>query len=605
MTVTETITVVSAGRKIKRGIYRDFPTTYRDDRGRTVIVGFEVVEIRRDGRPEPYRLATRTNGMRVYIGDRKVFIPRGEHRYTIVYKTDRQLGFFEDFDELYWNVTGNDWDFPIEQARAFVTLPGGAGVVNWAGYTGRQGERGQDFLQSSDPGGADIALATTRRLSPREGFTIAVSWPKGFVAEPTQMDELRYLIRDNLDVAVGVAGFVVLLLYFAVAWHRVGRDPKKGTIIPEFAPPKGISPAAARYLTRWAFDGKTFTAAIISLAVKGYLRIAEDTDGDFTLHKQEIGRSQLSRGEKAAFRNLFGAGRDKLVLEQDNHTTLQSARDALRATLKTDFEQTYFLRNTGVFVPGLVIAAVAIFVAALSASQPGAVLAVAGFGSVFCFVGYYVWRGALAALRHELTRIRSFVGVALPAVVLVMFFSFMSSNLHELSALRAPAASGPLLGIILICLVFYHLLKSPTRLGRRVMDKIEGFELYLSVAEKDRMNLLNPPERTPELFEKFLPYALALGVEQAWSEGFADVLKAASRDPAGGHDDGYRPGWYSGRGFNSDRIGSFSSGLASGLSSAIASASTPPGSSSGMSGGGFSGGGFSGGGGGGGGGGGW
>jgi hypothetical protein len=605
MSVTETITVVSAGRKIKRGIYRDFPTTYRDRNGRTVIVGFEVLEIRRDGRPEPYRLSTLANGVRVHIGDRNVFIPHGEHSYTIVYRTDRQLGFFEAFDEFYWNVTGNGWDFPIEQARAFVTLPEGAEVLDSTGYTGRQGERGQDFIRLSAPGGADIAFATTRRLSPREGFTIAVSWPKGFVAEPTQIDKLGYLLRDNADSAVGAVGLLVVLLYYLAAWHKVGRDPEKGTIIPKYAPPKGISPAAARYLMRTTFDDKAFTAAIMSLAVKGHIRIVEDGDGGFSLYRQEFGGDPLSRGEKAVFRKMFGDGRGKLVLERDNHATLQSAHKALRSTLRTDFEQTYFLRNTWFFVPGLAITAITIVAAAGLATQLGTVLVVGALGAVLCLIGYIVWRGALAALRRELTSIRSLMGVAMPAAFLVAFFSFAPSGLFDFFDASVPVAAVPLLAIIVLNFVFYHLLKAPTRLGRRVMDKIEGFELYLSVAEKDRMNLLNPPEHTPELFEKFLPYALALGVEQAWSEGFADVLSAASRDPERDGHDGYHPHWYSGRSFRSDRIGSFSSGLAGGLSSAIASASTPPGSSSGMSGGGFSGGGFSGGGGGGGGGGGW
>ena len=152
-----------------------------------------------------------------------------------------------------------------------------------------------------------------------------------------------------------------------------------------------------------------------------------------------------------------------------------------------------------------------------------------------------------------------------------------------------------LLGIQMVNLVFYHLLKAPTRLGRRVMDQIEGFADYLSVAEKDRMNLLNPPERTPELFERFLPYALALGVEQAWSEQFSDVLTQAGQ-AEGGRRGQYSPRWYSG-GHHHGGFGDLASSLGGGLAGAVSAASTAPGSSSGFGGGGGSGGGGGGGGG--------
>ena len=145
--------------------------------------------------------------------------------------------------------------------------------------------------------------------------------------------------------------------------------------------------------------------------------------------------------------------------------------------------------------------------------------------------------------------------------------------------------------------LFYHLLKAPTLLGRRMMDQIAGFADYLSVAEKDRMNFHNPPERTPELFERFLPYALALGVEQAWSEQFSDVLARAGQ-AEGNRSGHYSPRWYSGRSFDGN-FGNFASDLGSGFSGAIAAASTAPGSSSGSGGGGSSGGGGGGGGGGG------
>jgi len=140
--------------------------------------------------------------------------------------------------------------------------------------------------------------------------------------------------------------------------------------------------------------------------------------------------------------------------------------------------------------------------------------------------------------------------------------------------------------------LFYHLLKAPTLSGRKIMDQIEGFKLYLSVAEKERLNLLNPPEKTPELFEKYLPYALALDVENAWSEQFAEVLARAGTETQP-----YTPVWYSGSSWDGFHTSRFADSLGSSFAGAISSSSSPPGSSSGSGGGGFSGGGGGGGGG--------
>jgi uncharacterized membrane protein len=139
----------------------------------------------------------------------------------------------------------------------------------------------------------------------------------------------------------------------------------------------------------------------------------------------------------------------------------------------------------------------------------------------------------------------------------------------------------------------FYWLKAPSRTGQQVRDQISGFREYLSVAEEDRLNVMNPPKKTPELFEKFLPYAIALDCENAWGKKFAGVLAAAAAAGAAGY------AWYHGsRDWSRDPAG-FSNHVGTTLAAAISSASTAPGSSSGSSGGGSSGGGGGGGGGGG------
>ncbi len=181
LTVTETITVRAENDQIKRGIYRDFPTRYREKFGLIRRVGFNVRRVLRDGEPESFHFEGLPNGKRVYFGQEDVILPPGEYTYTLIYKTDRQLGFFPEFDELYWNVTGNDWNFPIEKASAVVHLPEGVGgkIISIAGYTGLQGAKGQDFGKEVEPSAGTVHFFSTRSLALKEGLTIAVSWPKG------------------------------------------------------------------------------------------------------------------------------------------------------------------------------------------------------------------------------------------------------------------------------------------------------------------------------------------------------------------------------------------------------------------------------------------
>ena len=299
MTVTEDITVQATGQEIKRGIIRDFPTTYQDRLGNTVTVGFKVEEVLRDGRPEPYHTESAANGVKIYIGQKDVFLQPGVYTYTIRYRVDRELGFFKDFDELYWNVTGNGWTFAIDRAEAVIELPPGAKILQSAAYTGYQGGRGHDFTVQA--GDHDIVFKTTRRLAPREGLTVAVSWPKGVVHEPSGQERMGFFLRDNVATAVGLIWLVVLLGFYLWVWFRVGRDPANGTIIPLYAPPAGFSPAGVRFVSRMGYDDKAFAAAVVDMAVKGGVLIQED-GGDYTLVRRDARQGSPVPGRAARHR---------------------------------------------------------------------------------------------------------------------------------------------------------------------------------------------------------------------------------------------------------------------------------------------------------------
>ncbi|MDY6792330.1 MAG: DUF2207 domain-containing protein [Thermodesulfobacteriota bacterium] len=595
MTVTENITVYASGNSIKRGIYRDFPTRYKDRRGNTIRVGFNVLQVLRDGQSEGYHLKTISNGIRVYIGRKNRMLQPGKYTYTLTYSTNRQLGFFKEFDELYWNVTGNGWSFPIERAEAVVELPFDAEVMDYAGYTGPQGARGRNFIADKDESG-NIRFVTDRLLRPREGLTIAVSWPKGYIAEPTLSDEMGYVLSDHPGSKAALIGVTALLIYFLIAWIRVGRDPASGAIIPRFGPPKGFTPAAVRFVSRMNFDHKAFAAAIVNMAVKGYLTIDED-EGDYSLSRTDLAGSVLSAGEKRLAKKLF-KGSNSIALDKSNHSKIKQAIVAIKNSLKLDFEKIHFQRNSKWLIPGAVISLLTLVAMVFTAGEIS--------GAVFMLIWLSIWTAACFALvvaaikawQRALTSGSSTgifkksgaIGISLFALP---FLGAECFGMWAFSTMTSPFAVMALLVVIFFNFIFYHLIKAPTLYGRKIMDQIEGFKLYLSVAEKESLNMRNPPEKTPELFEKFLPFALALDVENAWSEQFAEVLVQAQTER------GYSPAWYSGRPWHTHGATGLASSLGSAFSSTISSSSSPPGSSSGSGGGGSSGGGGGGGGGGG------
>ena len=594
LSVRETITVIAEGDVIRRGILRDFPTAYRDRLGQRMSVGFEVIGVTRNGQAEPYVLEALSNGTRIRIGDKDVLLRRGEHRYEITYRTTRQTGFFADFDELYWNVTGNGWTFPIDQVRAVVRLPQGAEIGQHAEYTGFQGEAGRDARVTS-ASGALYEAETTRPLAPGEGFTVAVRWQKGILAPPSQEQQWTWWIADNAGFFVLALGLLGSAGYFLLAWSRVGRDPEKGTIIPLFAPPKGMGPACLRYVSRYGSDQKGFAAALVGLGVKGHLRITDDDDG-FSITKlaEPAAGKPLTTSEKALYQAL-PAGTTEL--RQANHARVGAARRALESALKQEYDGSVFLRNFGWFAAGLALSVVFLLAGALL--LPGG----EGIAGLFAIGWTGVWWGAIltagwASLRGVMAarglwrKISSLFG-------LVFLIPFVGAGIIAPSLILWQGGFSPALTVLvgaavvlgLLNVIFYQLLRAPTEMGQKLLDQIEGFRLYLSTAEEERLKVLHPPEKTPELFERYLPYALALDCENAWNAKFAAVLAAAAAAGAAA------PAWYAGRSWDFGRSGGFTDSLGRSLAASAAAASTAPGRSSGSGGGGFSGGGGGGGGG--------
>ena len=600
LNVTETISVIAAGDRIRHGIFRDFPTTYTDKYDRVVKVRFDVLQVTRDGHDEPFDVEDIDSGKRVKIGDKDVDVSQGPHTYTIAYVTDRQIGFYKDYDELYWNVTGNFWIFPIDHAEATVHLPANAQIAQKAYYTGGAGSRDSNARVVRQTGNT-ITIETTRPLGSNEGLTIAVGFSKGAVLPPTEAEKRADFIRDNAGNIAALLGLAILLIYFFVTWFEFGRDPQHGTVIALFAPPQNFSPAAVRYIWRMAYDRKAFSASLINMAVKGYLKIAQ-SGSTYTLTRtnKDPFDSTLSSGERAIATRLFGS-EDRIELKQDNHTAISEAISALKTSLKNEYEKSYFVTNLHWFIGGVAILILTALASALlgeNAGGSGFMLVWLGGWSIGTFFLLHrmmdSWRDAIFGPGSKFLNILGALfasAFAVPFVIALVFVLFTFGQSVSWVSSAALIIGG------FASYIFYHLLKAPTAAGAKVLDQIEGFRLFLNTAEKDRLEVLNPPQVTPEVFEKFLPYAIALDCENQWSKKFEAEAAAAGVTPnaSGGY---YAPLWYSGGNF-----GNFGAGVAAGLGASLAasaaSAATAPGSSSGSGGGGFSGGGGGGGGGGG------
>ena len=527
--VTETIQVQAEGNQIRRGIYRDFPVEYEDRLGNNYEITVEPIAVQRNGNSESFKTVRNRRDIRVYFGRSDYFIKPGVHTYTYRYRANRMLGFFDEHDELYWNVTGNRWAFPIDKASATVTLEFDAprDQIMVEGYTGRLGSNGQEYGRYMDEAGA-VHFSADKALPAAHGLTIVVGWPKGLIVEPSLFQRLGWLLSDNRNLLIALLGLALLVAYYVPVWRKHGKDPDEGVIVTRYDPPKSFSPASLRYIRQMYYDDKVMTAAIVNLAVKGYLEIKKKGK---THSIMKVGTGQLrplmAAGEKELYAALFKDD-DTVTLKDFNHELLGKAREEHKNSLVKDYKQNYFQTNGALNIPAIVIVIVAAALALAAGNGPTPLVI---------------------------------------ATVILMF---------------------------LIMVFFAIIMKRPTLRGRKLLDEMLGFKDFLEIAEKEELNLRNPPEKTPELFESYLPFALALGVDQQWSERFASLL-ASIRQPNG---DAYSPSWYNGR-WNSSNLSKATNSLSSGLNTAVSSSVVAPGSSSGGGGGGFSGGGGGGGGGGG------
>ncbi len=363
VTVTEILDVSVENNEINHGIYRDIPVTMVDENQELVRPSINVMSVTRDDAPEPFRTENIYDDggvvafVRIWIGDAEVWVNPGQVRYTITYSLSRMGRFFPDHDEVYWNATGNYWIFPILSAVATVTLPDGAVISDISGYTGPVGSTAQD-VTISRKGDNKASIRANARLGVGEGMTYAVSFQKGILVEPSSLTKAMYWLIDHQDPVLPGGGALLALLFMLWAWNKVGRDPKKGTIIPLFHPPTTLSPGLAHYVAHWGWakNGWTaFTASIFDLGVKGLVSI--DNTGDLRVTPTGKQPEQpLPAGAAAIFDYVQSTG--GFTVNKITGPTIDKQRTAFLNSTKAESGEPWFSNNLGYTALGIAFGAV-------------------------------------------------------------------------------------------------------------------------------------------------------------------------------------------------------------------------------------------------------
>lgn len=568
MIVEETIEVYAGGIDIKKGIYRDFPTKYKDKQGNNYNVKFEVLEVLKDGKKETYRLENQKNGARVYIGDSNKTLRPGYYTYTIKYKTDRQIGYFEDHDELYWNVTGNGWSFTIDEVTAVVHLPEDVDMTNvdFEAYTGIQGSKKKNYTAYKEEYDNTVVFSTTGKLYSEEGLTIVVGFEKGIVHEPTFKEKVQYFFDDNKGVFIGLGLTAVIVVYCIITWCKVGKDPKKDIIIPRYNPPVGLSPADVKYIDSMGKYNKVFESSILNLAVNGYIKIENEEEKTFgvktnkmTLIKQnkEL-ENDISEDEKDIYKTLPDIA--KLEYSSFLQRKLQTMQLGQKKFLNEKFNGKMYKRNSGLVVISVIMSIIVAVISVIFSNNLTEEMFIMPFMSIWLTA----WTAGIVAM---------FKGNSGSFGKIIFALPFLIGEIIGIGVLMHFTGAGVALLILLLVIinvVYAFLIKAYTKEGRKIKDEIEGFKLFIKTASEDEIK-----EQTPETFDKYFPYAYVLGLENEWAKKFESILQSYNYEPD------WCTGMYIGGAF---RATAFTNSFSSSFERGISSASVHPSSSGGGSG---------------------
>lgn len=512
--VAETI-VYNFGDLQRHGIYRDLPYRYFA-RGGKFTVKIEVLGVTdANNQPINYQVRKQDGNIQIKIGDENVLVS-GRVIYKISYRLKRVINFFDDHDELYWNVTGNNWPVAIDRAGIVVKLPPGilASTLTTDCYTGLAGSTEQN-CQVTNITNSQVGYSSFNTLLANEGLTVVLGWPKGILTPPSVLQQIGWVLKDNPLILLPL----LVLLIMMLLWYAYGRDLGiKKTVIPFYESPAGLLPVEVGALIDERVNLRDISSTFIHLAVRGYLKIKKLTGSDWELIKLKD-FSGLESWEKDFAEEVFGNAKQVELSELKNRFYKYLPK------LKREVYDSLVLKKFFPVSPNKVRTHYLVF------------------------------------------------GILLFAVGLVVLPFFNGG--FNIGAL--------ILSAILIILIG-QVMPRKTETGSNAVTEIKGYELYLGVAEKARLDWHNAPKKTPAVFEQHLPYAMALGVEKKWANQFANIYVTP-------------PSWYEGdfTAFNTlalvGALDSFDSHSRSVITSQPGAARSHSGWSGGSSGGGFGGGG--------------
>lgn len=461
--VTETIVLANAVvGPVERCFARKLPSRVVLRRSRsfsnTGWPSYRNLSVLHNGAPAAYALErTRSGDATVCVGAGEGDSPlaQGLHTFTFRYTTDDRLIDLHDQDRFFFDVTGQTLNMPVRRASATVHLPKGANTVRADGFAGPRNRRYfvADVRETAD--GDAIRYRVTRPLKDGMGFAVAVHLTRGF-ARPGLSRKLRRLDRESGGILSSLlvfgAGLAAALAYFIVAWYRVGRDPKRGVIVPIYEPPRAMSPALMRYLvTRRRVDDRSVAATLVRLAQCGALVIRE-REGYYRIEQTAV-QAKRPEPHEMAFRDALFAADPKIGLGSTAaRRRLRLARRVLRRALRAE-SAGYVTRNRGYFLPGLALSVVA----------------------------------AVAAI----ARIDPDIANDVPKAVL----AFVVTSVTVLN------------------LAFWSLLKAPTPRTRKLLDEIEGFRRFLDASYRTPSGHGSITTDLPPAVAVHLPYAIALALD--------------------------------------------------------------------------------------------
>ncbi len=519
------------------GLVRQIPLLARRPAGLEPL-GLRLISIT-DPEGKPYRYERSHPGSDLKL---KIFIPGAENASrtaVITYRLQRGLRSYPDHDEFNWNVTGNAWEVPIERASVQVRLPPAVAQLHASVYTGPRGAQEHDA--TLEIGDNTVSSATTRRLEPGEGLTLAVGFAKGLVPAPSALTQAIDWWQGRLALLLPLLSGVVL----SRIWWAIGRDPALGSVPVVYEPPEGLPAAVLGSLVEQQVSGSALGATLVELAVKGQLRIEQ----------QQQRLLFLTLGKRYLF-TLLGESAQRAQLLPHQAYLIQTLFPTAEpgATVSTEELRDHYY----VHVPGF------------QRLVQQAVLAERFFRR---------WPGTVRALTLAAGLVLAGAVVVLALLLLPHDIALLQGAAHPWLAFGCLALTAALVGL------FAWIMPSRTPRGVAVLRQTLGFQEFLRRVEAPRIERVM---LTPELFERFLPYAMVAGLTRQWASAFQGILEAP-------------PSWYASAGedFDVGDLGASLDDCCSTTSGAMQSSPSSSSSSSGSSGGGSSGGGDGGGGGGG------